>query len=123
MFKYILHVKQCCITRYPLSKALLRYPRHGAFVEGVENFDAKFFGISPPEACVMDDVSRWMTDAWMDRCLNSLGTSLAPQIRAKHVEQCILGAQDFLNVTENDVCPPCQHGACSKKQAIYKNVH
>ena len=30
--------------------AFARYPRHGAFVEGAEFFDAKFFGISPPEA-------------------------------------------------------------------------
>ena len=31
-----------------------RYPRHGNFVEGAEFFDAKYFGISPPEAASLE---------------------------------------------------------------------
>ena len=52
----------------PLSTALLRYPRHGAFGR---KFRCQIFWHhrrqSPVDSgCVMDDASRWMTDAWMD---------------------------------------------------------
>src|SRR5215471_961935 len=41
------------------------YTRHGAFVDGVEAFDAEFFGISPREAAELDPRQRLLLEtAW-----------------------------------------------------------
>eukprot|EP00913_Durusdinium_trenchii_P021502 g20206.t1 len=47
------------------------YPRHGAFIEGVEAFDAKFFGISPPEARAMDPQQRLLLESSVNSLLDS----------------------------------------------------
>ncbi|MEU8346316.1 beta-ketoacyl synthase N-terminal-like domain-containing protein, partial [Spirillospora sp. NPDC048832] len=48
-------------------------PRHGAFLDGVDAFDAAFFGISPREAAVMDPQQRLTLElAW--EALEDAGT-------------------------------------------------
>eukprot|EP00439_Symbiodinium_sp_Y106_P081712 s190_g20.t2 len=47
------------------------YPRHGNFVDGVELFDAKYFGISPPEARAMDPQQRLLLETSMNSLQDS----------------------------------------------------
>jgi hypothetical protein len=47
------------------------YPRHGAFIEGAELFDASFFDVSAPERRAMDPQQRLLLENSLDALLDA----------------------------------------------------
>lgn len=72
---------------------LTQHVRHGGFVEGIDQFDAAFFGITPREAVCMDPQQRLLLEvAW--RALEDAGKPL------EHVRGSAVGV--FMGISSSD---------------------
>jgi acyl carrier protein len=93
------------------------YPRHGAFIEGAENFDASCFGIQAPEARAMDPQQRLI----LETSLNALVDSGSKKAELMNQEIAVFVGQannDWIQMMSQDLTKVSPYTATGMSASI-----